>query len=85
VADEASAKDKARCATLPQEQATAMSYVDRQNMREQFLKLRLEALQATKPALQALYASLTPEQKEIMDQPRGHRMRGMRSRGHRHR
>jgi len=84
-ADDVSAKDKARCAALPQERATAMTYVDRQNMREEFLKSRLEAMQATKPALQALYASLTPEQKEIMDQPRGPRMGGMRSRGHRHR
>jgi len=82
-ADDVSAKDKARCAALPQERPTTMSYLDRQNLREEFMKSRLEAIQATKPALQALYASLTPEQKEVLDSPRGTRMGRMHHRGHR--
>jgi hypothetical protein len=47
------------------------------------MKARLAALEATKPSLQALYASLTPEQKAIFDKPsRG--MGGMGGGMHRH-
>ena len=78
-ADEASAKDKARCASLPAELKTAPNFMDRMTMRESFMKSRLEALESVKPSLQALYASLTPEQKAILDKP----MMGGRFHGHR--
>jgi hypothetical protein len=80
-ADEASAKDKARCAALPTEMKTAPTYPERMNMREEMMKARIASLEATKPSLQALYASLTPEQKAIFDKP----MRGMRGMGGHHR
>jgi hypothetical protein len=68
-ANDVTAKDKARCASLPTEIKTPPSIVDRMTMREQFMKARLDSLEAVKPSLQALYASLTPEQKEILDRP----------------
>jgi hypothetical protein len=68
-ADEASAKDKARCTALPDEVKTPPNYIDGLGMREEWLKSRLESLQLTKAPLQALYAALTPEQKAVFDRP----------------
>jgi hypothetical protein len=81
--DEASAKQKARCATLPAEVKMPVSLTDRLNMQEDAMKARLEAIQAVKPSLTALYASLTPEQKEIMERS-GRGGRHMGRHGHRH-
>lgn len=78
--DEVSAKHKARCATLPTEIKPPVSLTDRVNRQEERMKARLEAIQAVKPSLTALYASLTTEQKEIVD--RGSR-RHMGRKGHR--
>jgi hypothetical protein len=68
-----SAADKERqlCANLPaqagpQAQATIL---DRMSRREQFLSARLQGLQQARPALEALYQALTPEQKAIIDHP----------------
>jgi len=68
-ADEASAKEKARCASLPTEMKTPPNFADRFNQREERMKTRLESLQSVKPSLMALYATLTPEQKAILDRP----------------
>jgi hypothetical protein len=68
-ADEASAKEKARCASLPTEMKTLPSFADRFNRREEMMKTRVESLEAVKPSLMALYAMLTPEQKAILDRP----------------
>jgi len=80
VADDQSAKDKARCATLPAEVKTPPTFIERMTMREDFMKARITALEAVKPSLTGLYASLTPEQKALFDKPSmgGHR------RHHRH-
>lgn len=43
------------------------SIVERQAMMEKRLQDRLAGLQAERPALEALYASLTPEQKKLFD------------------
>ena len=78
-ADEASAKEKAKCASLPTEMKTPPSFADRFNRREEMMKTRLESLEAVKPTLMALYDKLTPEQKAILDRPRmggHHRGRG---------
>jgi hypothetical protein len=77
-ADEQSAKDKARCATLPTEIKTPPTMIERMTMREDFMKARLASLEAVKPSLTALYASLTPEQKTMFDKP----MMGGRGRHH---
>ena len=42
--------------------------IERENGKEKLLQIRLQTLQAAKPALQDLYASLTPEQREVMDE-----------------
>jgi len=69
-ADEASAKEKARCASLPTEMKTPPTFTDRFTQREERMKTRLASLEAVKPTLMALYAALTPEQKAILDRPR---------------
>ena len=68
-ADEASAKEKARCAGLPTELKDPPSMADRLNRREDMMKSRLESMQAVKPSLLALYDKLSPEQKEVFDRP----------------
>jgi hypothetical protein len=50
----------------PQAQGTIL---DRMGRREQFLSARLQSLQQTRPALETLYNSLTPDQKAIIDHP----------------
>jgi hypothetical protein len=77
-ADDASAKEKTRCASLPTEMKTPPNFADRFNRREEMIKTRLESLEAVKPSLMALYAMLTPEQKAILDRPMmgGHHHRG---------
>jgi hypothetical protein len=82
-ADEASAKQKAKCASLPTEMKDPPKLIDRLNRREEMMKARLESIQAVKPTLLALYDKLTPEQKAVLDRPM---MGGRRHGGHgRHR
>ena len=68
-ADEASAKEKAKCASLPAEMKTPPSFPDRLGRQEEMMKSRLESIQAVKPTLMALYDKLSPEQKATFDQP----------------
>ncbi len=83
-ADDASAKQKTRCSTLPAELKGPVSLTDRMGMQEEAMKARLEAIQSIKPALTTLYASLTPEQKAVLDRG-GDRGKGGHGRsGHRH-
>jgi hypothetical protein len=64
-------KERQLCASLPtqggpQAQGTIL---DRTSRREQFLSARLQALQQARPALEALYQALSPEQKTTIDHP----------------
>jgi LTXXQ motif family protein len=60
-------KERQLCATLKEGgEATALDRLDRM---QQFLSTRLDALQTAKPAVQALYQALTPEQRAIFDHP----------------
>ena len=68
-ADEASAKEKAKCASLPTEMKEPPSMTERLNRREDMMKSRLEAMQAVKPTLLALYDKLSPDQKAVFDRP----------------
>jgi hypothetical protein len=68
-ADGVSAKDKARCASLPTERKERPNFADRFNQREAMMKSRLDSIEAVKPSLLALYAELTPDQKQILDRP----------------
>ena len=74
-ADEAGAKEKAACASLPTDMKTPPTFADRFNRREERMKVRLASLEAVKPSLLALYDKLTPEQKAVLDKPTmgGHR------------
>jgi hypothetical protein len=47
--------------------------LDRMDRMQQFLQARLNGLQAAKPAVQALYQALTPEQQAIINRPFGRR------------
>jgi hypothetical protein len=79
-ADEASAKNMARCSTLPTDMKVRLSITERMTMQEDMMKARLASLEAVKPSLLALYAALTPDQKAVFDRPMGepgrHRWRG---------
>ena len=67
VAQSAEQKERQLCGQLtPSPEATVLERIDRA---QQFLSARLEALQAAKPAVQALYQALTPEQREVFDHP----------------
>jgi hypothetical protein len=60
-------KERQLCQSLkPGEESTVLDRMDRA---QQFLSARLDALQSAKPAVQALYQSLTSDQKEIFDHP----------------
>ena len=60
-------KERQLCAGLkPGAEPTMLERIDRM---QQFLSARLEALQAAKPAVQALYQALTPEQQAILNRP----------------
>jgi hypothetical protein len=60
-------KERQLCAALKPGGDTTM--LDRLDRMQQFLSTRLEALQAAKPAVQALYQALTAEQRAIFDHP----------------
>jgi hypothetical protein len=60
-------KERQLCASLkPGAEPTVLDRMDRM---QQFLSARLEGLQAAKPAVQALYQALTPEQQAIFNRP----------------
>jgi LTXXQ motif family protein len=46
--------------------------LDREARAEQFLAARLALLQSTRPALEALYKALSPEQRALLDRPWPH-------------
>jgi hypothetical protein len=59
------------CDALPasKEDFGKLTVIDRMKHREQVLQARLQAMQQTEPAVQALYDKLTPEQKAVVDHP----------------
>jgi LTXXQ motif family protein len=71
-----SATDRERqlCVLLPTsaEQRGQQTILDRVDRAEQFLSARVQALQQAKPALDALYQSLSPDQRAIINHPFGH-------------
>ena len=60
-------KERQLCANF--KPGTDTTLLDRMDRMQQFLSTRLEALQTAKPAVQALYQALTPEQRAILDHP----------------
>ena len=67
VAQSEEQKERQLCAAL--KPGAQPSMLDRMDRMQQFLTARLEGLQAAKPAVQALYQSLTPEQQAIFNRP----------------
>jgi LTXXQ motif family protein len=60
-------RERQLCSQIkPPQEMTALDRLDRA---QQFLSARLDALNAAKPAVQALYQSLSPEQRAIFDHP----------------
>jgi hypothetical protein len=55
-------------AATPPDELTAL---ERRDHMEKLLTARLDGLRATRPPLEALYQSLTPEQRTIVDRTRG--------------
>ncbi|HEV2300347.1 MAG TPA: Spy/CpxP family protein refolding chaperone, partial [Stellaceae bacterium] len=47
----------------------ASTTLDRLDRMQQFLAVRLAGLKAARPAVEALYKTLTPEQRKIIDHP----------------
>ena len=79
-ADDADAKETTRCNALPTDMKERPNFVDRLSREEDFMKARIERIEAVKPTLTAFYNTLTAEQKVVLDRPRG--MMGRE--GHRH-
>lgn len=82
-ADEASAKEKARCASLPTEMKEPPTLMQRLDRQEAMMKTRIESIEAVKPSLMALYDKLSPEQKAVLDRPMMGPHRGGPGRRHR--
>jgi LTXXQ motif family protein len=67
IAQSAQQRERQLCNGLKPD--TELTMLDRLDRAQQFLSARLDALQVAKPAVQTLYQSLTPEQREIFDHP----------------
>jgi hypothetical protein len=52
---------------------SSLTALERRDRMEKFLTARLDALHSTRPALDALYQSLTPSQRATLDHPRPRR------------
>lgn len=70
--------------TKPARGEARPSIVERQAMMEKGLEAKLAGLKATQPALQALYATLTDDQKQVLDKQglEGHHFANWRGHGH---
>ena len=60
-------QERQLCASL--KPGVEPSLLERMDRMQQFLQARLNGLQATRPAVQTLYQSLTPEQQAILNHP----------------
>ncbi len=65
---DAAEQQRTACLQHQHEEGADLIAVEREARREKFLSNRLAQLQASKPALQALYDALSPEQKALFDQ-----------------
>ena len=59
------------CAALPAsaDDRAKETIIDKMNHRQAMMQAQLQGLQQTEPAVQALYQTLTPDQKAIVDHP----------------
>jgi hypothetical protein len=75
------AKERASCLEMAPKGSAKPTILDHEARLEKMLATKLQSLQATRPALEAAYDSLSAEQKAIFDQAVHRHMRGMRG-GH---
>ncbi len=64
---DAAAKERTTCLAAEPKAEGRPTALEREARMEKFLTLKLQTLQATRPALETLYAELTPAQKDIFD------------------
>jgi hypothetical protein len=63
-------KERQVCSTLkPASERSSETMIDRMNTRQAMLTAQLQGIQQVEPAVQALYQSLTPAQKAVLDHP----------------
>jgi hypothetical protein len=67
----AQANEGKTCAALPASADDRLkeTIIDKMNHRQAMMQAQLQGLQQTEPAVQALYQTLTPDQKAIVDHP----------------
>jgi hypothetical protein len=65
-------KQRQVCESIGAEENHPPTVLDREARAEQFLAARLALLQSTRPALEALYKALSPEQRALLDRPWPH-------------
>ena len=68
-AEAADARETAACNALPSELKDRPTMIDRMAMQETFMKTRLARIESVKPSMTALYNTLSPEQKTVLDGP----------------
>ena len=69
---DAAEQRRTACLQHQHKEGANLTAIEREARREKFLSARLAQLQASKPALQALYDALNPEQKALFDQAAAH-------------
>ncbi len=62
-------KERADCLADVPAKGVQPTALDRDTHLERKMAVKVESLQAARPALEALYASLTPEQRSVFDRP----------------
>jgi hypothetical protein len=77
-----STKERAACLEMTPKGNAKPTMLDREAHLEKMLAAKLQSLQATRPALEAVYEGLTAEQKTIFDHAVHHHLHAMRG-GHR--
>ena len=67
----AQANEAKTCAALPAsaDDRGKETIIDKMNHRQAMMQAQLQGLQQTEPAVQALYQTLTPDQKAVVDHP----------------
>ena|SRR5437868_15140614 len=73
-------KERADCLASVPTAGTRPSVLDRDSRFEKMLAIKVATLQTARPALEALYQSLSPEQRLVFDLP----LHGRHEEGHRH-
>jgi hypothetical protein len=66
---DAASKEQAACLEGAPKGDAKPTALERESRMEKFLSIRLQGMQAARPALEALYDTLSPEQKAIFDRP----------------